>query len=102
MKKSYIDNLLAGQVDRLGVLRAELKVLADEAKEIEAHLKSQGAGVYNGDLFVVKVSETSTRRVDWKEVAERLEPSRQLVAAHTSTSEGLRLVVSAFSKKAVA
>ena len=95
-------NLLAEQVDRLGALRAALKILADEAKDIEANLKAQGAGVYNGDLFSVKVSETTTRRVDWKEVAARLEPSRQLVSAHTSTSEGLRLLVSAFSKKAVA
>ena len=95
-------NLLAEQADRLGVLRAEQKILADEAKEIEANLKAQGAGVYNGLLFSVKISETSTSRVDWKEVAARLEPSRQLVSAHTSTSEGLRLLVSAFSKKAVA
>ena len=87
-------------VDRLGELRAELKTLKNEAATIEAFLKREGAGRYDGDLFCATVTESQRTTVDWKAVAAKLEPSRQLVSAHTSTTDVITLRLSAHAKEA--
>jgi hypothetical protein len=48
-------------VDRLGALRAQIADLESEAKPIVDELKTQGAGVYEGTLFRVKIAEVAGR-----------------------------------------
>ena len=72
--------------DELGALIAEKDDLARRERDLKARLVDQyGPGAYDGALFRATVSCPSTRhKIDWKAVAERLKPSRQLVQAHTS------------------
>ena len=87
-------------IDTIGRLRAQIAELQLELKGHEAGLKSEGEGSYEGDLFAGTVSTVETDRVNWKAVAEKLNPSRQLVAAHTKASVSVRLTVTARSKAA--
>ena len=87
-------------IDTLGHIRAQIADLQAEAKRLEADIKAEGAGTYEGELFRVTVSEVDSQRVDWKAVAAKLEPSRQLVTAHTKDVHSVRLTVSARKKAA--
>lgn len=87
--------------DELGAVRAEIKQLQDKAKVLETLLKNQHTTSVDGDLYHVAISYgVETKRVDWKTVAQKLEPSRQLVAAHTKTTTADRVRVSAHKKGA--
>lgn len=71
-------------IDEAGALDNEIKRLTAQLETIKATIKAQGAGDYAGFDFSAKVTETTRESVDWKTVAAKLEPSRQLVAAHTT------------------
>ena len=92
----------ANTVDKLGELRAQLKLLQDQVKayenELKAAAKAEGRGEFLGQWYRVKVSCYEQARVNWKNVAERCHPSHQLVSAHTSHSEVCKLSVSAHRK----
>lgn len=77
---------VAALADRIGELDAMMKPLNDERAALAAQLKELGSGRYAGQLWSCTVSESTRTSVDWKTIAERLNPSRQLVVAHTSTS----------------
>ena len=87
------DNLLP--IDHLGHLRAQIADLQEQAKDLEIEIKAAGPGVHEGHLYRTTVSEVVTDRVDWKGVAVKLNPSRQLITAHTSEVHSIRLTVSA-------
>ena len=70
-------------VERLGKLRARMADLKAEEAQLTATLEASGLRVVEGDLFRATVSTGEVRNVAWKAIAEHLEPSRQLVAAHT-------------------
>ena len=85
--------------DELGKLRAEIQELKNAAEFLEDLLKNKGVTEAEGTLFRVKISyDVQTRRVSWKDVAERLSPSRQLVQAHTRVSTSDRVLVTAKRK----
>lgn len=84
--------------DRLGIIRAEVKNLQDEAKAIEAALKLEGLGRYEGDFYVATVIEAERATVDWKKVAAKLEPSTQLVTAHTKHTTVVSVKVTGHAK----
>lgn len=90
----------AGDIaDELGTLRAEIKVLKDRQAALEQILKDQHVESANGDLFHVTISyDVATNRVDWRAIAEKFNPSRQLVTAHTKTSVSDRVRVTAMKK----
>jgi hypothetical protein len=73
--------------DALGFLKAQIADLENRAKVEHARLVAMGIGAHEGDMFRATVSVAERESVDWKTVAARLEPSRQLVAAHTSAKE---------------
>ena len=72
--------------DELGAVLADKDDLARREKELKARLIGEfGPGAYDGALFRATVSDPATRsKIDWRAIAEYLEPSRQLVTAHTS------------------
>ena len=86
--------------DALGELRAEIKTLQDQSKGLEDFLKASGKSEIDGKLFHVSVVRSEVTRIDWKKVAAKLEPSHQLVSAHTSFADRVAVKVSAHKKVA--
>lgn len=83
----------AAIADRIGELDAITKPLLAERERLAAQLKALGAGRYTGELWNCTVVEGTRTTVDWKAIAEKLAPSRQLVTAHTSTTPVVSLRV---------
>lgn len=81
-------------VDELGALKAQISALKKRHDLIADELKAQG-GVIEGDLFAATVIVAERESVDWKAVAAKLAPSRQLVQAHTAVAEVVTLKVTA-------
>lgn len=79
--------------DRIGELDAIIRPLAKEREALAADLKARGAGRYAGDLWSCTVVEAERTTTDWRAVAERLGPSRQLITAHTTTTPVVTLRV---------
>ncbi len=86
---------MSNHVDTIGTLKAQIAALTNELRTHERALKDQGPGHYHGQLFDVTVAAVHTERVDWKAVAAKLAPSRQLVTAHTKAVDSVRLTVNA-------
>ena len=86
-------NDLGVVVDQLGKLMAKIKDLSNQEAELKALLKDSGEPVVEGRLYRATVSKSEVSSADWRAVAEKLEPSWQLVAAHTTESERVALRV---------
>jgi hypothetical protein len=79
---------LAAKVDRLGALSAALAAMKREAEQIRTELEDAGLANIDGNLYRVNFAQCTARAVtDWKTVAERLNPSAQLIRAHTKPSK---------------
>lgn len=77
---------IAAKVDRLGILHAAQAEMKREADRIRAELEDAGLTDIDGQLYRVNFATVAGRTLtDWKTIAERLSPSRQLIAAHTTT-----------------
>ena len=89
------DSLLttAELVDELGALIAEKNDLLKREKDLKAKLADHGAGGYDGDLYRATVAITKGTTVNWKAIAQKLKPSRQLVQAHSKPSVTTRVTV---------
>ena len=85
------------KADRLGLLNAVIAKSKDEADRLRAELESTGLKEIEGQLYRVAFAECKgATKTDWKAVAEKLKPSRQLVNAHTSTGKpSTRMTVTA-------
>jgi len=85
--------------DRLGEIRAEQNQLKTEWNSIVDQLKDEGVDVVEGNAYRVTISYyIATSRINWQAVAKKLEPSRQLIQAHTSVGHSDRVTVKALSK----
>lgn len=82
---------LEKNIDRLGeiaAIMAELKVEEAAIKNALIARKALGYGKeFEGSLFRVTISHSVRSTVNWKAVATKLEPSRQLITAYTKESE---------------
>jgi hypothetical protein len=77
--------ILAACVDRLAMIKAIEADLKKEGDQIKAQLIDAELPVIESNAYRAAVSMCDGRVViDWKAIAEKLEPSRQLVTAHTS------------------
>ena len=84
---------MAAMVDQLGALDAQIKALTKQADTLKASIKAHGPERYNGSEFSALVFESEGRTVtDWRAIAEKFEPSRQLITAHTTTGEPVRSI----------
>ena len=88
---------LKRKADRMGLLHAVIAQSKAEADTLRAELEAAGLDAIQGDLYRVAFAECKgSTRVDWKAIAAKLKPSRQLVKAHTSTGEATtRMTVTA-------
>jgi hypothetical protein len=74
---------IAQLVDALGDTRAQLAELKDQESDIKAKLIKAGVTPAEGDYYRATVVNSDRTYIDWKEIAAKLKPSRQLVTAHT-------------------
>ena len=80
--------LLAAAVDRLALIKAQIANLKREEDQLKDLLIDSGELVIEGQLHRAALSFCAGRElIDWKTIAAKLTPSRQLIAAHTSTGE---------------
>jgi len=87
MKANSLD-VLGGVADRLGQIKAQLADLKKEEAELKDTLIDSGLAVVEGSFYRVAVTESEGKvLVDWKSIAERFNPSRQLIKANTSKGE---------------
>lgn len=84
---------IAEMVDQIGELDAAIKALQSQRENAAAAVKALGAGKYAGELWSATVIESVRSSTDWRAIAERLNPSRQLVVAHTTTTPVITLKV---------
>jgi hypothetical protein len=90
--------ILVSVVDELATIKAQLATLAKREAELKEILVSSGLASIDGTLHKVSISHVSGRVVtDWRTVAEKLAPSRQLVQAHTTQGAGY-VAVKIFSR----
>jgi len=74
---------LSGLADELGNLRAQMANLKNRSKAIVEQLGEAGVEILEGDLFRAVVSNVEeTSGPDWKTIAQKLKPSRQMVVAN--------------------
>ena len=90
---SVVTPELALAVDQLGALDAQIKALTKQADTLKAAIKAQGPERYTGSEFSALVFESEGRTTtDWRAIAEKFEPSRQLITAHTTVGEPVRSI----------
>lgn len=77
-------NQLAQCIDELAAIRAEIAELRLREETRRDFLIAAGVTEADGTLHRATVSTAYPVRVDWQTIAQKLEPSRQLIAAHTS------------------
>jgi hypothetical protein len=84
--KNETPAILAAAVDRLALIKAQMAQLSAEEKALKESLSASGLDAIDGTAHRVAISHCAGRVVtDWQSVAAKFAPSRQLVAAHTST-----------------
>ena len=77
-------DLLPAKVDRLGLIRAEISKLKDEAELIRADLEAAGLKHIEGTFYGATLIACYTGDVtNWQAIAKRLGASPQLIRAHT-------------------
>ena len=86
---------VAGLADELGALRAQMADLKDREREIRDMLIEAGVKALEDDTFRALVVESIRTMIDWKSVAAKLRPSRQLIRAHTTEKEVISIRVNA-------
>jgi hypothetical protein len=78
--------MIAATVDRLAQVKAEIARLTAEESSLKDVLIASGEKAIDGTLHRAAVSYSEGRTmIDWKTIAERFNPSHQLITAHTST-----------------
>ena len=79
---------LAAKVDELGALRAVIADLTKQADQIRTELEDAGLTAIDGQHYTASFAKCTARAVtDWRKIAERLNASRQLIAAHTAAGK---------------
>lgn len=88
---------LAAKVDRLGALAAQAAAIKLEADKLRAELEAAGLDAIAGNMYRATFTQCKGRTViDWQTIAAKFKPSRQLIAAHTTTgSESTRMTIKA-------
>jgi hypothetical protein len=78
---------LSAIVDRIAQLKAQISDLTQEEAALKAALIESGLEAVNGSEHRAAISWTFRKTTDWRSIAEKFDPSRQLIAAHTSAGE---------------
>jgi hypothetical protein len=93
---------LIDMVDTLATIRADIADLKSREETYKAALIAAGHRAIDGTQHRATISEPVYRvTIDWRTIAERLEPSRQLIKAHTTTAEEPTITVRISGRKTV-
>ena len=87
-------------IDRLGLLLAQISDLTKEADVIKAQLRELGDGAYEGELFRASVSTSERSTLDMEAV--RAHVSRQFITANTKVTETVTVKVASRNGKKLA
>ena len=74
-------------IDELAAIRAEIAELKAREETRRLFLIAAGITAADGTQHRVTISTTYKVSIDWKTIAERLNPSTQLITAHTTKAE---------------
>jgi hypothetical protein len=75
---------LAVVVDQLGGIKAKVAHYKKLEADLVAKLAESGLSEIDGSVFRATVSVADVEKIDWKTIAAKLEPSRQLIAGNTT------------------
>jgi uncharacterized membrane protein YdfJ with MMPL/SSD domain len=79
---------LATKVDQLGAMQAAIADMKRKAEQLRTELENAGLTDIEGQAYRVNFAQCAGKTLtDWKTIAAKLKPSRQLIAAHTTTGE---------------
>jgi len=79
---------LAAKVDELGALRAVIADLQTQADKIRTEIEEAGLTAIDGQHYSATLTSVKgSTRIDWQTIAAKFKPSRQLIAAHTTTGK---------------
>jgi len=93
---------LGTTIDSFGDLKAEIADAELKLQAMKDALAELEKGSYEGERYRLNVVVSQVERTDWKAVAAKCEPSRQLVAAYTTTTEQRSYRITARTGKKVA
>lgn len=85
-------------VDQLGDVRARIKWLKDEMKELEEIIIDRGLPVVDGFNFVATVVDSERKITDWQKIARDLGVTNQKIAKNTRKFPVTAVRVSAHKK----
>ena len=80
--------------DKLGSVRREIERLEQIEKELRSEIIESGEQIVDGDSFLAKVSVYQRSTVNWKAIAEKFNPSRQMIAGNTTTVDVVKITCS--------
>jgi hypothetical protein len=87
------DKFLAGTVDRLAQVKAEISKLKKEEEGLRKSLIESGLEVIESDFFRAAVSLCDGNvSTDWETIARRFKPSYQLIRRHTTKGDAYHKV----------
>jgi aspartate aminotransferase-like enzyme len=79
---------LAAKVDELGALRSAIADLTTKADQLRAEIEEAGLTNIDGQHYSATLTSVKgSTRIDWQTIAAKFKPSRQLIAAHTTTGK---------------
>lgn len=80
-------------IDHAGALDQEIKALTKQLEALKTTIKAQDGGDYSGFVWAAKVTPVkATEKIDWETIAKKLNPSYQLITAHTTTTKPTKRV----------
>ena len=102
MNQLFTHDELADIVDTLADIRAKIADLKTSEETYKAALIAAEVQSVDGTLHRATVSETFRTATDWQAIARKLEPSAQLIRAHTTTATEPTYTVRVTARKATA
>ena len=82
-------------LDKLGILQAEIANLQEQAEALKDKFKNAGEGKYEGNLYKASVSLSQRNVVDYKALVENLGIPAEVIAKFTKTTASIAIRVTA-------
>ena len=80
--------------DELGLVRAQIAELKARENQLKAQVVEEGEPI-EGDFYRATPVWQDRDQINWKAIAQKLEPSHQLITAHTKHTVVISVRVSA-------
>lgn len=93
---------ITDMIDTLASIKAEISALNDRAETYKAALIAAEVTAADGTAHRLTISETYPTRIDWQTIAKKLQPSAQLIRAHTTQAEEPTFTIRITARKVTA